>query len=1056
MTAPTASPLESTVEQHIDSTSRLVRRVDIAFSLLLVVSLLLGGLFLAVIADHWLKDGLSIPLRFGIFAALVTAAGFYVYWKIVPLLRYPINPVYTADLIEKDGATFKNSLINWLLIRQEREENTEQPEDKVKINDKMYRGIVRTAAAKVQTVPAGHAVNLRKLIWVGTVFAVLFIVFIAYAAFSPKSPFPSIWRVFLPGAGIERPQAAQFRNVKPGDAVVLQGETLTISAEVISRSAEPVYLVFSTDDGQAVNQRIPMLLPEGKSAFETLFPPGKQGTQRGFHSSVDYRIAQGESQSKQYRIDVQPAASVEIVSLRYDFPDYTGLPPEVKEHGGDVRALEGTTVTVSVRSTLPLQKIDIVFDENPTSNVLMQVVDVQKTEAKGTFTLKTSFPYKTFSFRATDANGNASRRSGIYRIEVIPDQPPKVQWADTADNLREVAQFDLPLNETLALHIQAEDPAQDGYHGALRYLRFKTESTGKRIPDVSLLDSPTSGPTDHRGQIRKTVSFSPMEKRLTVGDTAEIWAEAIDAKLPEANVSATRRIKINVIDPKDKEEEEQRQDKGGDKGGGKPQQDDNQEQGADNTDQNKDDQNKEGDEGKQEGNENSGEENTADKNAAEQDSGEQQNPNEQEQSEGNQNKEKENKQDQNRQDTSEQGESEQNDQQGGEGKQGGDESGDSNQGAAGDKPGEGGEQGSGAQPENGKKSDSPPDNKPVEGQPAEEKQKGEGSGGERTGNDRTGNEKHEQNSNVNSETQDGDAMERIVEQMKEEGLFPGANPFLRNDNKNMRSDSLDPNSPNQTNQGNDPTNPKPSNRPPEGKPQEKPQDGEPKNGEPKEGNKSDSPESGHAGDMDSPSGDQQGNPQKEQNDGSPDSQGGQDNAEGSTQEGKNGGEGSAEQAPQGNNPQDGDSGTEGVPGGTGGGDGAMQETTPDDPNLKYANEVTNMVLDYLENQLKDKSSDELLKKLGWTEDELRQFYDRWKKMSDNSKKPDGNGKKAMEEAWKSWNLLRPPSRPVIQGSPTGRQDNRRVTEAQRPSAPTAIQERFRRYNDNVGKENTGK
>ena len=76
MTAPIASPLESTVEKHIDSTSRLVRNVEIAFSLLIVISLLLGVLFLAVIADHWiLKEGLSMPLRFGIFAALFSAIG---------------------------------------------------------------------------------------------------------------------------------------------------------------------------------------------------------------------------------------------------------------------------------------------------------------------------------------------------------------------------------------------------------------------------------------------------------------------------------------------------------------------------------------------------------------------------------------------------------------------------------------------------------------------------------------------------------------------------------------------------------------------------------------------------------------------------------------------------------------------------------------------------------------------------------------------------------------------------------------------------------------------
>jgi WD40 repeat protein len=102
--------LESTLDRHIGSTSKIVRRVDLALSLLIVISLIIGGLFLAILADHWLlKGGLTMPLRFGIFAALAAIAGLYIYKKIVPIFLYPINPVYTADLIEQDVPTLKNN-----------------------------------------------------------------------------------------------------------------------------------------------------------------------------------------------------------------------------------------------------------------------------------------------------------------------------------------------------------------------------------------------------------------------------------------------------------------------------------------------------------------------------------------------------------------------------------------------------------------------------------------------------------------------------------------------------------------------------------------------------------------------------------------------------------------------------------------------------------------------------------------------------------------------------------------------------------------------------------
>ena len=1020
----TTNPLESTVVTHIESTSRLVRRVDLAFSLLIVISLLLGGLFFAILADHWLlKDGLSSPMRFGIFAALLAVAGLYIYWKIVPLFRYQINPIYTADLIEKDVSIFKNSLINWLLIRQEREEKKDVPNDK--INDRMYDGIVKTAAGNVQNVPAGHVVDVRKLMIAGAVFTMLSTGFVAYTALSPKNPFTTFARVLFPFGDIERPQATQFRRVwvrignekHTGNTTVLQGETCTILAEVVSRdNNEPVRIVYSTDDGVFFEEKITMSAieeQEGKRVFETpLFPPGKQGFERGFNSSVNYWIIQGGSRSKQYRLDVRPAASVEIVSLQYDFPEYTGLPPEVIENGGNILALEGTTVTVNVRSTLPLQKIDLVYDDNPTNNVSMRMVDDQKTQAKGTFTLKIPFPYKTFSFLAVDEKGNASRRSGIYRIEVIPDQPPRVQWADTAKHLMD-DQLDLPSNATLECPIQAEDP-----DFALRYLRFKVESPGNRIPDMQLLDSPATGPTKHRGQIKKTVFFSPEDKRLTVGETAEIWVEAHDTKLPEVNVSLTRKIRVNVIDPKAKKEEEQKQDKGSEK---QPQekgeQGENQEKGADNTEEK--DPNQEGKEGEQ------GEKPDEQHGSNDREGGEgEQNPNDQEQGEQNQ--------DQN-------GGAGESDPSGGEQQKNGNERGNS-----GNELSKEGEQGGDEQPDKGNEKEG---NNTFDNQP-DEAQKGEGAGDEKTGN------KAGQETSVNPETQDGDAMERIVEQMKDEGLFPGANPFLRNDNQRMRNNTIDPNSQNRSNRGNDPSNPKESNQPSDGEPQGQPD----KPNNPKEGNDEGKTNSGRVGDMDSQSGNNEGTPQdgeKTQGTQPQGTEGTQGDSGDQQQKQEDGGSDSGDQQSPNNNPQNSSSGDLGSPsemGGTNGGTGIDKETTPDDPNLKYANEVTNMVLDYLENQLKDKPNNELLNRLGWTEEQLRQFYDKWKTMSEDSKRlqEKEEGPNAWIEALRSMGLLSSQHRRTVRGGQTRTQDNQRVTEARRIPVPPAIQGRFKEYNDNLG------
>ena len=126
----------------------------------------------------------------------------------------------------------------------------------------------------------------------------------------------------------------------------------------------------------------------------------------------------------------------------------------------------------------------------------------------------------------------------------------------------------------------------------------------------------------------------------------------------------------------------------------------------------------------------------------------------------------------------------------------------------------------------------------------------------------------------------------------------------------------------------------------------------------------------------------------------------------------------------------------------------------DDPNLNYTNEVTNLVLEYLEDQLKNKPSEALLDNLNWTPEQLRQFYDKWQKMSDDSRKPRGaeDGKDALMEALKSIGLTRPnPQGTGIRANPTAIKDRGHVKEGIRHDPPPSLKESFRQYTEGIGR-----
>ncbi|MBX3426787.1 MAG: hypothetical protein KF688_13995 [Pirellulales bacterium] len=137
-------------------------------------------------------------------------------------------------------------------------------------------------------------------------------------------------------------------------------------------------------------------------------------------------------------------------------------------------------------------------------------------------------------------------------------------------------------------------------------------------------------------------------------------------------------------------------------------------------------------------------------------------------------------------------------------------------------------------------------------------------------------------------------------------------------------------------------------------------------------------------------------------------------------------------------------------GGTGsGGDMAppeSEETVPDEANLDYARQQTELILNRLEDQLaKQQVDQELLKKLGWSQADLRRFVDRWKSLRDRAAGAGPNGQAAqaeLDEALRSLGLRRTgPQR----FDAAAAEDERRADDAYRARAPREYQDRVRAY-----------
>lgn len=185
--------------------------------------------------------------------------------------------------------------------------------------------------------------------------------------------------------------------------------------------------------------------------------------------------------------------------------------------------------------------------------------------------------------------------------------------------------------------------------------------------------------------------------------------------------------------------------------------------------------------------------------------------------------------------------------------------------------------------------------------------------------------------------------------------------------------------------------------------------------------------------------------------------------------GKNGGGSASDQRKPSTGPKSEKEGTIGAGGDSqsgkrgGGGGSGLGELGPDEasltgadaPRLQYAEAATNLVLDYLDDVLKEKADRRILDELGWTEEQLRAFLERWKAMKAAAETGDENAKTEYLQALENLGLDAPDASEPVDATrfraPDDRRRNRNdaVREDRRTKTPNALDERVRAFNRGV-------
>ncbi len=151
-------------------------------------------------------------------------------------------------------------------------------------------------------------------------------------------------------------------RVTPGDVAVRRNSDQLITAQVIGLKPEKVQLFAHYKSGGRAWEPVAMEPQSdaspahvGASNFQFLFA--------GLPEDVDYYVQAGPLTSRHFKVRVVDLPAVKQMRVTYHYPKWTGMPRATEEHGGDLRAIEGTEAELTVQMDRPLRSGQLTLDD---------------------------------------------------------------------------------------------------------------------------------------------------------------------------------------------------------------------------------------------------------------------------------------------------------------------------------------------------------------------------------------------------------------------------------------------------------------------------------------------------------------------------------------------------------------------------------------------------------------------------------------------------------------------------------------------------------------------
>jgi hypothetical protein len=332
------------------------------------------------------------------------------------------------------------------------------------------------------------------------------------------------------GPRADKPNLYQLR-ITPGNAVVRRHADQMVSALPTGLQSPSVKL-YAHFQSASKWEEIAMQPKAGN------FAGGYQFVFAGLPENVEYYVTAGAMTSDHYQIRVTDLPAVKQIRVTYHYPAWTGMPQEIEERSGDLRAVTGTEAELQISTDRPLQGGKIQLD----SGAQIQLAGGENNVYRGTVKMDKDGVYHI----AGVDGGQPVRVSEDFFIEARKPNPPQV-------SLVRPSRGDYHANPIEEVTVAAKASGDYGLHGVA--LHYSVNGGPETVVDLL----PQKGKKEASG----STTLSLEDFKLLPGDLVSVYASAKDA-----NAEAHTDMMFIQADPFEREFSQSQSGGGGGGGGG--------------------------------------------------------------------------------------------------------------------------------------------------------------------------------------------------------------------------------------------------------------------------------------------------------------------------------------------------------------------------------------------------------------------------------------------------------------------------------------------------------